>query len=168
MNVKDLVKMSMYLAVFAMLDFVAATSGLFSMPQGGSLGLGALALVLASLDLGWRKGVFVALVSVLLQYITSPPVYFVSWLQFLMDYVLAYGVYGLAVIFPLFKFKGFSLSLGVIITNLIRFGLHFLAGIWFYGATWWFSFTYNGWYMIPTLVLTTILTGLLLPRISQR
>jgi len=162
----DLVKMAMYLALFAVLDFVAASSGIFVMPQGGSLGLGAVALILASIDLGWRKGVLLALVSIAIQAITSPPLYFVAWGQFFLDYILAYGVYGMTVLYPIYNRKGFSLVFGVIVVNLLRLLFHVISGVVYYGVPWIGSITYNSWYMIPTLVVSFIIVGGLLPRLN--
>jgi thiamine transporter len=57
MSTRDLVKMSAYLAMFIVLDYLSNMIGIFRMPQGGTLGLGVIALLLASYDLGWKKGV---------------------------------------------------------------------------------------------------------------
>lgn len=166
MKIIDLVKMAMYLALFAVLDFVAATSGVFVMPQGGSLGLGAIALTLASIDLGWRKGVLLALVSILIQVITSPPLYFVTWMQFFLDYILAYAMYGTVVLYPIYNRKGFSLVFGVIAANLLRLLFHVISGVVYYGVPLLGSITYNSWYMIPTLMLSFVIVGGLMPRLN--
>lgn len=162
----DLVKMAMYLALFAVLDFVAASSGIFKMPQGGSLGLGAIALVLASIDLGWRKGVFLGLVSIAIQVLTSPPLYFVAWGQFFLDYILAYSVYGTVVLYPIYNRKGFSLVFGVIVANLFRLLFHVISGVIYYEVPLLGSITYNSWYMIPTLIVSFVIVGGLLPRLN--
>lgn len=158
--------MAMYLALFAVLDFIAATSGIFVMPQGGSLGLGSIALILASIDMGWRKGLLLAIVSIAIQAITSPPLYFVAWGQFFLDYILAYGVYATVVFYPIYNRKGFSLVFGVVMVNLFRLLFHVISGVIYYNAPWFGSFTYNAGYMIPTLVVGFVIVGGLLPRLN--
>jgi thiamine transporter len=54
---------------------------------------------------------------------------------------------------------------GVVVTNLIRFASHTIAGVLFYEVTWWGSLAYNGWYMIPTMVVALIVVALVLPRL---
>ncbi len=166
MSSRVLVRMAMYLAMFAVLDYVAATSGLFRMPQGGSLGLGAIALILATLDLGFAKGLLLALVSIPLQQITSGPLWYLHWFQFALDYVLAYGAYALVVLFPIYKIDGFHVITGVIVANTLRFGFHVLSGMWYYEVPLMGSLIYNAWYMVPTLILTFVLLGGIVPRLN--
>lgn len=55
MSVQELVMMAFYLALFTVLDYLANSLPFFRMPQGGTLGLGTVALLLASYQLGWKK-----------------------------------------------------------------------------------------------------------------
>ena len=50
--------------------------------------------------------------------------------------------------------------------NLIRLLLHVLAGVWFWATPWWGSFTYNAWYMIPTMLLCLVVIPVLLDRLQ--
>jgi len=152
---RDLVMMAMYLALFFVLDYIANQLPLFKMPNGGTLGLGVLALILSSYDLGWKKGVVVSLMSVLLQFLTGQ-MYIVDFVQFVLEYVVAFGVYGLSGLFPNKSY----IYTGVIVTNVIRLVLHTLAGVWYWGLTLIPSFSYNGWYMIPTMIVCMILVPL--------
>ena len=63
LSVKDLVLMAFYVALFMVLDTFVNTLGIFQMPNGGSLGVSTLALLMASYHLGWKKGLFVSVVS---------------------------------------------------------------------------------------------------------
>jgi thiamine transporter len=164
MSTRDLVKMSAYLAMFIVLDYLSNMIGIFRMPQGGTLGLGVIALLLASYDLGWKKGVAVGLLSVLLQWMTGA-MWFLNWFQFILDYLLAFGIYGIACLVPSTKIGKQMLLWGVVVTNLIRFASHTIAGVLFYEVTWWGSLAYNGWYMIPTMVVALIVVALVLPRL---
>ncbi len=170
-SVHDLAYMAIYLALFFVFDWLANALPIFKMPNGGSLGLGTIPLLMASYHLGWKKGTLVAVLSVVLMFLTGK-VYLVQnsdgfnaaqiLLQFLMEYPLAFGVYGLASLFPNYK----QFYTGVAVTNLIRLALHVAAGVVYWATPWWGSFTYNAWYMIPTMILGLVVMPILYPRLK--
>lgn len=155
--------MAMYLALFFVLDWLSNALPLFKMPQGGTLGLGTVALLLSSYQLGWQKGLIVAALSVLLQFVTGQ-MYLLGFVQFLLDYLIAFSVYGLASLFPNF---GLFYS-GVLVTNLVRFLSSTISGVVFYGATWLSSMAYQSGYMVPTLILDLILVPLIIKSVGPR
>ena len=122
-KISDLVYMAMYLALFMVFDWLANQIGLFKMPNGGTLGLGVIPLIIASYHLGWKKGLAVAILSVVLQFMTGK-VYVVQnsdgftafqvFIQFMMEYPVAFGVYGLSSLFPNFK----NFYSGIVVTFL--------------------------------------------------
>ena len=169
-KVKDIAYMALYLALFVVLDWLSNQIGLFRMPQGGTLGLGIIALLMASYHLGWKKGVGVCLLSVIMQFMTGQMYIiqhsdgfslFMILVQFLMEYPLAFGVYGLAPLFP----NAGKFWTGIAATNLIRLALHVIAGTVFWAVPWWGSFTYNAFYMIPTMLLCLVVVPVLTERI---
>lgn len=157
LTVRELVLMAFYVALFMVLDTFVNTLPLFQMPNGGSLGLSTIPLLMASYQLGWKKGTVVAIVSVFAQFVTGP-MYTPNLLGFLLDYFISFSAYGLASLFPNF---GYFYS-GVFISNLIRFLSSVLSGILCWATPLWASITYNVTYMLPTLLLGLILTPLLL------
>ena len=169
---RSIAYMAMYLALFFVFDWLANAIGLFQMPQGGSLGLGIIPLILCSYHLGWKKGTLVCLLSVVLMFFTGK-VYIVQAndgfsmpmiaLQFLMEYPIAFGVYGLS---SLFRNYG-KFYTGIAVTNLIRLALHVIAGTVYWNTPWWGSFTYNAWYMIPTMLLCLVVVPLIAERLSK-
>lgn len=160
---KDLTLMALYLALFVVLDLVANQLPFFKMPYGGTVGFGVIALLLASYHLGWQKGLVVAFSSVLLQFITGQ-MYIVHPIQFLLDYGIAFPIYGLAVILPKYW--------GIVFTNTIRFLCHLVSGIVFFGeyaqnqSVFVYSLIYNAWYMLPTLLLSLVVVVLLLKKMK--
>ena len=92
----------------------------------------------------------------------------------LLDYLLAFTVLGLAGIFRN-RGKG-GMLLGIVLVCLLRFAIHFLAGVllWAnfaefiaFGQTWinrpvLYSLVYNGGYMLPETLLTVVGAVLLL------
>ncbi len=153
MSVKEIVLMAFYLALF----YVPA------MPQGGSLGLGTIALLMASYQLGWKKGTIVGLLSVLLQFV-SGRMYVLGPVQFLLDYIIPFGIYGIACLFPNY---GMFYS-GILITNLIRFFSHTLSGVFFYETPWIPSMIYQASYMVPTTIVGLIMVPLLMKYLAKR
>ena len=158
---KDLVYMALYAALFIVLDVAVNTLGILQMPNGGSLGVSVIPLLMASYHLGWQKGTVVAVLSILLQYVTCP-MYTPDLIGFLLDYFFAFSVYGLASLFPNYKW----FYSGVLITNLVRLISSTLSGILVWETAPWASLVYNATYMIPTTILCLVLLPLVMPRIK--
>ena len=158
---KDLVYMALYAALFIVLDVAVNTLGILQMPNGGSLGVSVIPLLMASYHLGWQKGTVVAVLSILLPYVTGP-MYTPDLIGFLLDYFFAFSVYGLASLFPNYKW----FYSGVLITNLVRLISSTLSGILVWETAPWASLVYNATYMIPTTILCLVLLPLVMPRIK--
>ncbi len=158
---KDLVYMALYAALFIVLDVTVNTLGILQMRNGGSLGVSVIPLLMASYHLGWQKGTVVAILSILLQYVTGP-MYTPDLTGFLLDYFFAFSVYGLASLFPNYKW----FYSGVLITNLVRLICSTLSGILVWETAPWASLVYNATYMIPTTILCLVLLPLVMPRIK--
>ncbi len=158
---KDLVYMALYAALFIVLDVAVNTLGILQMPNGGSLGVSVIPLLMASYHLGWQKGTVVAVLSILLQFVTGP-MYTPDLIGFLLDYFFAFSVYGLASLFPNYKW----FYSGVLITNLVRLISSTLSGILVWETAPWASLVYNATYMIPTTILCLVLLPLVMPRIK--
>lgn len=158
---KDLVYMALYAALFIVLDVAVNTLGILQMPNGGSLGVSVIPLLMASYHLGWQKGTVVAVLSILLQYVTGP-MYTPDLIGFLLDYFFAFSVYGLASLFPNYKW----FYSGVLITNLVRLISSTLSGILVWETAPWASLVYNATYTIPTTILCLVLLPLVMPRIK--
>ena len=158
---KDLVYMALYAALFIVLDVAVNTLGILQMPNGGSLGVSVIPLLMASYHLGWQEGTVVAVLSIRLQYVTGP-MYTPDLIGFLLDYFFAFSVYGLASLFPNYKW----FYSGVLITNLVRLISSTLSGILVWETAPWASLVYNATYMIPTTILCLVLLPLVMPRIK--
>lgn len=173
MKTKDLVLMAMYIALYIVLEKMMAIVPLFSMPNGGKLGLSVLALVLASYHLGLKKGMLVIIASLLARFVLIKPPYFISFPQLFLDYFFAYGVYGLACLFKDRELFGLELPIGVIITNILRYLFHSIAGVLYYpsgdnmSAIIKGSLLYNLPYMAATLALTFVLVTIIKPRLMR-
>lgn len=163
--VLDMAWIGLYAALFIVLDYLSNQIPFFKMPNGGTIGFSTIILLLASYHLGWKKGVLVALITIPLQGFFAP-YYSVHIFDFILEYIVAFGVYGISSLFPSIYIKKIEVMLGVIVVNVMRFLIHLVAGVYFWKVTWWGSFAYNAWYMIPTMIVGLIFTPILYKRIK--
>ena len=141
----------------------------FTLPNGGSVTLlSMLPFVLVSFRHGAKWGLFTGFVNACLQMIMGfypPPastfLYFLG--EVLLDYVLAFMALGLAELFARpFKNRTVGVAVGTFAAGFLRFMCSFLSGVLIWGnlsdglPAWTYSLTYNGSYMLPETIMTTI------------
>jgi len=161
-NVKIMVEGALAAAMTVALSYVK----LWEMPQGGSITLEAIPLLVFSLRRGVRSGIGAGAVAGLLQLLLGG--YIVHPVQAVLDYPLAFATLGLAGIFRKPPW------VGTVIGSLARFACHVVSGAVFFGSyapegtnVWAYSLAYNGSYMLPNLVLAVVVVSLLWPRLSR-
>jgi len=161
MKVRQITYIGMYLALFYILDYITKMIPFLDMPQGGSIGLSVIALLLASYHLGYKQGILVGLLSIFIQYLTGD-VYMPSFMPFFLDYIFAFGIYGIASVFP-------NISVfysGIVITGILRFISHTVSGVYYYGSSWQASVAYNGPYMLATTLVAMVMVPMIYSRIK--
>ena len=136
-----------------------------SLPQGGSVTLGAMVpLLLFAIRRGYVYGIAAGMLFSIVTLAFRPP-FIVSPIQFLLDYPLAFGALGLAGIF----------SSNVVVATFAgifgRFLAHFISGVVWFGeyapegtpvAV--YSAVYNGSYLGIEFITSTILLYIILKR----
>ena len=148
--------------------------------QGGSITAGSMIPILIyALRWGVKPGLLMGAVYGVIQMILEP--YAMTPVQILLDYGLAFGALGLAG-FAKTAFDGmrnggkpkFSIYLAILLGMLGRFVAHFIAGgtVWAIYAPegqnpWLYSFIYNGSYMLPEILVTFLLLGVLLRPLAK-
>ena len=111
-------------AVMAALSLILNFIIVFKMPQGGSITLGAMVpIMIVALRRGAGWGILAGVLSGLLQFITTGQA--AHPLSILLDYLLAYGVLGIA---GFFKGSLPKIALGMTLTIFLRFVCHLLSG----------------------------------------
>lgn len=171
MKTKDLVMMAMYVAMFAVLEYLSNTLAILQMPLGGRLSLSVIPLIMVSYHLGIKKSLLVALMSFVVKFVMKPPT-IVHPVQFIMDYIVAYGAYSLSALVSDLKIRDISLPMGVVVSNFVRFMAHNVAGWAFFadgypGNVLWGVVAYNTPYMLATLVVSFILVLIIKPRLKS-
>lgn len=153
-----------------------------SMPWGGSVTLASMVpLIMISLILGLKWGVFSGVVYALIQILTGfypPPTQTIEnfFLVVMLDYLLSFGILGTAGFFySMCGKKLWAIPLSGAIVTVLRYLCHILSGILVWGVyaeegqtVLAYSVLYNGSYMIPEIILTTLVLALLAKFIKQK
>lgn len=139
---------------------------IWNMPQGGSVTLENVPLVLFALRHGLRGGLSAGAVSGTIQLLLGG--YVAHPAQALLDYPLAFASLGLAALAPR------PLWAGALLGSLARFCCHVLSGVVFFASyapegtnVWIYAIGYNGSFMVPNLILTVLACYLLIPRLQS-
>lgn len=162
-------------AIMVALAFVLSMIRVYKLPWGGSITLlSMLPICLYSIKYGIGPGLGVSFVFSLTQFFQGIGDGLFGWgltsgmlvACILLDYILAYTVVGLA---GMFRKKGMvGWICGTIIALMLRLACHFGSGVivWkSFGALWdgfstdntyLYSLLYNGSYMLPEIIFTTI------------
>ncbi len=168
-------------AVFIALSTVLSMIKVYEPPLGGGVTLfSMLPIIMISCMFGVRWGLGVSFVYALGQmFISFGEV--CSWglsplvlvMTFLIDYILAYFVLGFGGIFAK---KGYiGMCIGTALAVFLRFVCHYITGVFIFDIwcewenVWIYSLCYNGGYMLPEIVITTIGAAVLfkLPQIKR-
>ena len=156
-------------ALMIALGTVLANIKIYELPNGGSITLfSMLPFIMISFRHGVKWGLFTGFVNSLLQMLLgfyAPPAPGILARVGLvpLHYVLAFTLLGLAsAIAKPFANKLVGVGVGTAAVCGIRFLCSFLSGVLIWGnlsdglAAWTFSLTYNGSYMLPETIMTTV------------
>ncbi|UJF27798.1 energy-coupled thiamine transporter ThiT [Planococcus sp. 107-1] len=163
-----MVEIAIFGALGYVLDFVA-----FKMPQGGSVSLVMIPIVLMAFRRGMAAGILTGLLVGLLQIVTgvisvTPLSFGFVVMQVILDYLVAYGVVGFAGLLRGNYLKAHqqgksggmiaAVVIGVLIASLLRYLMHVVTGVLFFGMfaegnVFVYSAVYNATYMIPVFLL---------------
>lgn len=159
-QVRIMTEMGMAVALSAIFNFLP----LWKMPQGGSISLEMLPILIIALRWGVSPGMLAGGLYGLLQLVLGA--YIVHPIQLVLDYPLPYALLGLAGLFVNKinlekKTAAYSWLLGaILIGGIARFISHFLSGAVFFAQyapegqnPWLYSAIYNLTYIIPALFL---------------
>ena len=138
--------------------------------QGGSVTLASMVpIIICSITLGTKWGLCASLaysfIQMMFGFYPPPTQTFSSFVMvILLDYVLAFGVLGLAGIFyNMLKKSRFAAPISGFIVTSLRYICHIFSGILIWGvyagegqSVLSYSIIYNGSYMIPEIIITTV------------
>ena len=158
-------------AICMALSMVLSMIRLYRMPQGGSITPASmLPLILFAFLYGPGPGFTLGALYGVLQALVDA--WFASWVQFLLDYPLAYAMMGIAGFFRVQNHQDpqlmMKLSLGIVIASVARGVMHLLSGVIFFAdyapagvSPWVYSLGYNASYILPEIVICIVLAALM-------
>ncbi|MCC3144550.1 energy-coupled thiamine transporter ThiT [Halanaerobium sp. Z-7514] len=149
---------------------------LWRMPQGGSISLEMLPILVVAFRWGVGAGAFSGLAYGLLQLMFGA--YIIHPVQLIMDYPLPYMMLGIAGYFTIKK-DGVIKPLKVLLATAVAGGAmlitHILSGVIFFAQyapegqnVWAYSTIYNASFLIPTLIINYIVILILLKSLNLR
>ncbi|WP_425467119.1 energy-coupled thiamine transporter ThiT [Pseudalkalibacillus caeni] len=164
-----------FLAEIAIMAGLAVILDLFSFriwANGGSVSLAMIPIFFMAFRRGLAGGLITGLLVGILQVIIGP-LFYVHPVQFLLDYPIAFTVVGFAGLFkvsedakPTKRYT--SILLGCLIGSGLRFLSHYISGVVWFGSSApegtpveLFSLIYNGSYMLPIFIISSIILVLL-------
>ncbi|MDR3344609.1 MAG: energy-coupled thiamine transporter ThiT [Oscillospiraceae bacterium] len=167
-NIQALAEGAILIALSVVLSMIA----IFKMPMGGTVAPFAMApLVIFALrrGAGWGvgAGLTYGIVQALLGLENFSYVIGIAAIVgvALLDYLIAFGAYGLAPIIakPFSKNKVLGYGIAAFVCGALQFLCSFISGIIIWGGwapedtpVWLYSLTYNGSYALPNAILTVI------------
>lgn len=166
----------MEIAICAAMAIVLDQLVLFKAPQGGSVGLTMLPILLIALRHGTKVGLITGTIAGILQLIVSP--YYVHPVQIFLDYILAFAGVGFAGLVSRQVKSSFAngnkksgniyIVIGSFIGTLVRYIAAVLSGVIFFGSyapegtpVIVYSTGYNAWYLIPSFIICALILALI-------
>ena len=172
-NTKKLTTSALLVALATVLMLV---SKLIPAPwlQGGSVTIASMVpIIAAGIMYGTKWGLCTSLSYAILQmmfgFYPPPTQTFLNFvLVILLDYIVAFGGLGLSgIIFKLSGKRTISAGIAAFTVTLLRYICHILSGILIWGvyaegqSVLTYSIVYNGTYMIPEIIISTVATMLI-------
>lgn len=180
-STRTIAEIGIFAALGYVLDFLAGvySQGIFA--NGGSIGIAMICVFIITYRRGFVPGILVGLIMGLLDLVDGfyaiGKTWYDTFFQVLLDYVIAYPLAGIGaglfrklVVNSTSKGKLITyVSLGSVVGGLFKFFAHFLSGVIFWGddsgMAWkefngkpgLYSFLYNGAYMLPCIVICSVL-----------
>lgn len=158
LRMRALCEGAVMVALATALSFVS----LGKLPNGGSFDLAMLPIFFFCARWGWKESFVVSVAYGLLQIVADSAYAWGPW-SLLLDFLLAYGILGVASFFR--KMKG-GVFVGTAVACLCRFLVHFVSGVTIYriyapteifsttiANPWLYSALYNGSYVGVDMVL---------------
>lgn len=168
---RSMAQLAMFMAVTVVLGYINKL--IPEMPQGGTISIDILAIFLCAYTMGAGYGVICGIGVSVLQFILGQAVYYGPW-SVLLDYMLPLAVIGVAALFKNIKIGKFELYIGVIVAMVLKFLSHFCSGAFLFGMyapegmnPLVYSFVYNIWYNVATMIVCLILVPILYNRFKN-
>jgi thiamine transporter len=182
-NTLFLVEMAIFGALAYLLDLLAGVLSLKIWAQGGSISIAMVPVFIMAFRWGLKGGLLTGFILGLLQLVIGP-IFAVHPVQVFLDYIVAFAVLGFAgvvakqVIIAVkennLKKLIYFVTIASFIGCLLRFLAHYIGGIIFFRSfapegqpIEIYSLLYNGSFMLPSFIFSTIVTVLLIKTVPR-
>jgi thiamine transporter len=177
-NTLFIVEVAVFSALAYLLDFLANIVNFQIWPQGGSVSIAMVPVFIMAFRWGLKGGLLSGFLLGLLQFILGYSL-IVTPIQGIIDYFIAFTVVGFAGIFAAQVKTAVNESkkgkwityiiFGTFIGSALRYIAHFISGVAFFGSyapkgqpVVVYSLIYNGTFMLPSFILSAIVTILVI------
>lgn len=171
LTVKSMCQLAMFMAITLVLSYVNEI--IPSLPQGGTISVDVIAIMLCGYLMGAGYGVICGVGVSILQFVLGLATYYGPW-SVLLDYVLPLAVCGLTPLVKTTKIGGVPICWGVLFVMVLKYLSHFASGAFLFASyapegmnPILYSLGYNIIYVAPTLVLCMIAVPLLYSRLKR-
>jgi len=172
LKTQPVIEMGLFVAIAVVIDAIASLYSPFK--YGGSISFAMLLIFIIAIRHGWKAGILSGFAFGILQALVAVglgTIYVVGAFQFILDYLLAFMVLGVAGLFKNAKTKVLPFVLGMTLGSFLRYLAHGFSGVIFFGMfapegvnVWFYSFIlYNLPYMAASYGLSLVI-GLILQR----
>ena len=169
-----LVFISIYCAIAIVLDYIKSFIPFLNMPSGGSINIALIPIIVCSFHLGCIDAMACGFLWWLVSSLLGLNIYYVSMIQYVVDYIIPSVIVGMSSIFYSKK-KIFEIELGIIFMMFIRTSCLIISGAIFWpegvascsSQAWIASLVYNLPYSLLTLIMLMIIVPLVLRSLKK-
>ncbi|GEM_PF-531344 len=164
LTTKDITEVAIFVALAFIIEVLV--SWVPRQPMGGSITISLVPLIVLAYRKGFIITLYAGIIFGILNWMLAGFAIYVHWMEGPLDYILASGAVSLsALVFRKYRESAKYFAIAAIVGGFGRYFMHFLSGIIFFrefaaeGRHWLIhSIIYNGTYMIPTIILVSILS----------
>lgn len=173
-NLQLISEIAIYSALALALDFLQGGIWKGVFPNGGSIGISMLPILIISYRRGFGSGLVCGFIVSILQMLGGIYIVAMNWYaalaQVSLDYVITFPLVAFAGLFHKAfqntdsnKKKVLFLSLGTFLGGTLKFLAHFISGVVFFtnfnfpGGPVLYSIVYNGAYMLPNIIINLVI-----------
>jgi thiamine transporter len=177
-DTKKLTEIAILVALAVVLEVIFTLLGsvipFLQLPYGGRISMAMLPLFVIVYRHGIKLGVYSGMIYGLLNLMLDAQIW--HWASVFLDYVFAFGFIGFSgLIYLVMKKNRWSFLVSVFIGMTLRFISSYISGVVLFAAwmpeeftnIYWYSFVYNIYYLLPSMILIMFVSMLIFSRFEK-
>lgn len=167
---------AMYVALAVVLNYLKEMMPFLNMPNGGSVDISLIPLVVGALHLGVADAMLMGILFWFITFVMGMNNYFINYTQYGLDYIIPAFAVGFAGLGKVKTNKLFG-YLGIVLMMLVKYVSVLLSGAYFWmpsgeaagsALAWINTFTYNTGYNVATLVILLVFYAIFEKTVSHK